>query len=114
MEAMHTQTPWVQDEDYILAAGEIPVAVASGTEFDNGEANAAFIVRACNSLEDLVKAASLAYGRLLSLGDYEGRHTMQGQLELCMLRDALAAATGKSAQEVQEQHEAASLAKSGA
>lgn len=48
----HTATPWQQDEDWIVSGDGNPVAAAHM----NAEANAAFIVRACNAHDDLVRA----------------------------------------------------------
>lgn len=55
---------------------------------------------------ELLKAASDAYSRLLSLGQYEGRCTIKGQAELASLVDAIATATGRTPQDVQDEFEA--------
>lgn len=65
------------------------------------EADARLIAAAPSLLE----AASNAYARLLSLGDYAGRCTMKGQTELASLVEAIAKATGRENQEVQEEFE---------
>lgn len=48
----HTPTPWILDGDWILKDDDTPVAAAHV----NAEANAAYIVRACNAHERLVEA----------------------------------------------------------
>lgn len=56
----HTPTPWLLEDGTLRAAGEETRLVADvaiyGRLSDEGKANAAFIVRACNSHNDLVAA----------------------------------------------------------
>jgi hypothetical protein len=66
MSAQHTALPWHAEETEdgiwtIRAPGEPPIisfqlAKLSGRNLPNMEANAAFIVRACNAHDDLVRA----------------------------------------------------------
>ena len=103
----HTATPFVRaDKDggiTVRGAHDLPVAEI----WFNGaqEANADFIVRACNSHDALVDALSTAYLRLLLIGDYRDRHTSDGQSELCLIVDALSEATGRDAENVQAEFE---------
>jgi len=57
------------------------------------------------SAPDLLQAASGAYARLLEIGQYDARHTLQGQQELARLRDAIAKAVGRDNQEIQDEFE---------
>jgi hypothetical protein len=59
--------------------------------------------------KDLLDAAKAAYVRLLSLGDYNNRHTEAGQYELHMLSRSISKASGESQQEVQESSEETAL-----
>jgi hypothetical protein len=54
-------------------------------------ANAAFIVRACNSHEELLAAARFALARLVSISDFSEPHSEASQLQ-CVLRAAIAKA----------------------
>lgn len=118
MSTFHTPTPWYafeqeaaydpREKQQVIAweANGATLAITGGYNPAEQRANAAFIVRACNSHADLLKAAAQAYQRLLVLGDYEGRCTPRGQYELGLLRDAIAAASEVSPQAVQETNEA--------
>ena len=57
-----------------------------------------------NIKQDLLRAAKAAYFRLLVL-DSKTRHTSAEQTELCILRDSIADATGRTSEEVQNEFE---------
>lgn len=57
----------------------------------------------------LLEALEAAYLRLLTLGDYTGRHTAEGQSELVDMREAIAAAKNVEGQEVQDWGESIAL-----
>lgn len=113
MELKHTPGPWKAHhaEEAIHAVrapnahnllGMIICDVGYGETEEVNVSNARLIAAA----PDLFKAANDAYSRLLSLGQYEGRYTMKGQAELASLVDAIATATGRAHQDVQDEFEA--------
>jgi hypothetical protein len=63
-----------------------------------------------NGLNDLLVACEMAY-RLLADVEHKWplRHTVQGQKTLCALRDVIAAATGRTAEQVQDDYADAML-----
>lgn len=58
----HTPTPWQSDNDVIFCNGHFAIAktIKLGIPEKESKANAAFIVRACNSHEELLEACKSA------------------------------------------------------
>jgi len=73
--------------------------IARPVRGENWIANARLI----SSAPDLIEAAQVAYVLLADIrNEWPGRHTREGQLTLCLLRDAIAKACGIDPQEVQD------------
>lgn len=94
-EVKHTPTPWevsrTHSADWIVAAGElIAICEETNEQKTSAIANAAFIVRAVNSHEDLLGALKLANEKLIQL-----KVTNTGWPELNKVWEAIAQAEGK-------------------
>lgn len=94
----HTPTPWTLDAyKDVIGADDVTVAsvyctVQGGVDMD--DLNAAFIVRAVNSHEQLVTALNRAVRAIENLGHCEGGLSGRDELEKAcdQMTDALAAA----------------------
>jgi len=115
----HTPIPW-KYEGTDIYKGEKDIASCIVTfssddavtvSVEEAEANAAFIVKACDNYPNLVEAVRWAYARLLFLGEYEGRSTVGGQKELALLRDVIASVIDVDPEEIQNDYEEAALIK---
>lgn len=62
--------------------------------------------RLAAELREITTILATAYYRLIFLGQFEGRHTMQVQCELAAMRDAIAKQTNQEPQDVQDNAEA--------
>ena len=114
----HTELPWHYQNDsdaytHIIRDKSGSRIIAHFKQDASGlqEANAAFIVKACNEHEKLLQVVKWSYSRLLLLGQYEGRETEGGQKELAALRDVIATAEGIDPEDVQNDFEEAALIK---
>ena len=77
----HTPTPWAVDSDNRFVVGPEGQSIFSGLALDDNnesEANAAFIVKACNCHERLVKL-------LERVGALTYAHDLELDAELCNL-----------------------------
>lgn len=76
-----------------------------GNSLEQDKANADLIVRAVNSHADLLAALQDSYAVLADIkNNWPNRHTQEGQALLCKMRDALCLATGRDAQDVQDEY----------
>ena len=111
MTASHTPTPWVVEKNSVNAENGSVVSIAecgfsapgqswSGTDYSTSEhqaANAEFIVRACNSHDDLMAALEdmMAWARAVSDEYIDGGDLREDYRQaLSDARDALAAGRG--------------------
>lgn len=110
MNAKRTPGPWqiagldmrsIEAEDGTLIAK----VAQFGIRHPVTHANAQFIVTAANCHDDLVAALESAYTHLAdNSNQWPERHTQYGQALLCRLRDAICKATGRDAQDVQDDY----------
>lgn len=117
----HTPTPWSFDSSefrkfHINGATHANIVTVHNGWYDSEEsskglsgneirANAAFIVKACNNHEKLLDMAKKSYARLLSLGQYEGRLTIDGQGQLNEFVNVIAEIDGRDPEDVQASFE---------
>ena len=102
----HTPGPWKAEQpshdpqawDVCTKSGGLLAKLVWGGE---GGANARLMAAA----PDLLEACQAAYLRLLTIGEYPGRSTSDGQRELATLRDIIAGATGLNPQTIQDDAE---------
>ena len=106
----HTPTPWESNNNLLKTdalieifsdkdeMGEKPIAdVYSYENFDEAEANAAFIVRACNCHDELVKTIKVLSESLqeaVSLTSVNRGYNRRWQLDIDQARNALEKAEG--------------------
>ena len=94
----HMPGPWAviptNAKSYVISGdgGTYDVAIVRDIGKHDNAANARLIAAA----PELLEALKMAYRRLVSM-QYPERHTPECQMELCIMRDVIAAATGKSA-----------------
>lgn len=106
--AAHTKGPWrVFDKSHTecrITYGPHDLVLAKvfdGSEFDSADANARLIAAAPELLAT-VEAAYVLLGSIRT--QWDGRHSAEGQGLLCDLRDAICKATGREAQDVQDDY----------
>ena len=119
MNAKHTPGPWSIGnykpegitQDCIYSADGVRVATMESWKGDAGsetDANAHLIAAA----PGLLVAAQCAYTILADIRhQWAGRHTEEGQGTLVALREAIAQATGRDPQDVQDEYTNAQVAK---
>ncbi len=103
MNTKHTPTPWKYHETFtagepqgfVISAGALNICqLFTGDNQADEEADAAFIVRACNAHDEMVAALSDAYSHVTLLGS--GQTPPLSNSEMChLLGTALAKAKGE-------------------
>ena len=118
MSAQHTPGPWELCHDHPDLASQPSigyirpvkreydsdeVAIVFGCDFEGGkrEANARLIA----SAPELLAEVADQYTELADIhNEWPGRNTPEGQQRLCRLRDLICKATGRDAQDVQDDY----------
>ncbi len=94
----HTPTPWHQDERVFITGPDENMAIVKclGMDDRKREANAAFIVTACNAHERLVEALQASTIMLSLLHDLQEKESVRQPIlyQLMINEAALAAAKG--------------------
>lgn len=98
---MHTPAPWRVDAHMNVMHRDGMVAFPCISGGFPQEANARLIA----SAPDLLAAVESEYIFLADIhNEWPGRHSADGQQKLCRLRDLICKATGREAQEVQDDY----------
>lgn len=107
----HTKIPWeavlLEDPQWMVRVKGTKLHIICLTSQDNDQANAEFIVNACNNYDEHVEILKDAYLKMLQMPFDKLR--MDSQVTLCSLRDAIAIATGEDGQVIQERFEEQAL-----
>lgn len=112
----HTPGPWTGGKDIPLRATDtealgfsvIYINTDSAARKDVARANAHLIAAA----PELLAEVEAEYAELSDItNQWTGRHSAEGQRRLCHLRDLICTATGRDAQEVQDDYANRHLAK---
>lgn len=110
MSAHHTPGPWHRDKygnlldsngRNVLFRSVSICCAGSERSIKESEANTDLAMAA----PDLLSEIELEYTTLADFhNQWEGRHTTEGQAKLCRLRDLICKATGRGAQDVQDDY----------
>jgi hypothetical protein len=115
--AKHTPAPWADGKKDIPIRAIDQEALGFSIIYINTDSVARKVEAAANArliaaAPDLLAAVESEYIFLADIhNEWPGRHTPEGQMKLCRLRDLICKATGRESQDVQDDYGNRNLAK---
>lgn len=106
METKFTKGSWIANYDDVIASTDPQNLICTCVDRGNGYEEFVYNTRLIAAAPDGYKAAETAYLAMMNITDYNIRLDEGFQLSLCLLRNFIAKATDRTAEEVQNEFEA--------